>query len=118
MEAGLRLLLLSWLLAFVLAERVSYDGYKAFRVAAGENIEQIRDQLSISSFDSVSLGCDEGHSDHLNIAIPPQRISDFEALGLQATVISDDLGADFDVEGAFEPYISSTLVRTVKMTEY
>ncbi|RSL55708.1 hypothetical protein CEP54_009232 [Fusarium duplospermum] len=91
------------LFAVVVAERVSYDGYKAFRITAGENIEQIRDQLS--TFDFVSLGCEEGHSDHLDIAIPPRNISEFEALGLQATVISDDLGADFAIEGAFEPYI-------------
>ncbi|KAJ3457861.1 hypothetical protein MRS44_015002 [Fusarium solani] len=104
MKAGVHLLLLSWLFALVLAEWVSYDGYIAFRVAAGENIEQIRDQLS--SFDSVFLRCEEGHSEHLDIAIPPRSISDFEALGLQATVISHDLGADFAIEGAFEPYIS------------
>lgn len=115
MKAWLHLFLFSWLFNLVLAARVSYDGYKAFRVMAGENIDQIRDQLS--PFDSVSLGCEEGHSDHLDIAIPPQSISDFEALDLQATVISDDLGADFAIEGAFEPYISSTPVHTLKITK-
>ncbi|KAJ4157106.1 hypothetical protein NW754_008748 [Fusarium falciforme] len=87
MKARFHILLLSWIFTLVVAERVSYGGYKAFRVTAAKNIEQIRDQLS--SFGSVSLG-----------------ISDFEALGLQVTVISDDLGADFAIEGAFEPYIS------------
>lgn len=106
MKARFHILLLSWIFTLVVAERISYDGYKAFRVATGKNIKQITDQLS--SFGSVSLGCEEGHSDHLDIAIPPQSISDFEALGLQATAISDDLGADFAIEGAFEPYISST----------
>ncbi|WAO95304.1 Peptidase-M14 domain-containing protein [Fusarium falciforme] len=104
MKARFHILLLSWIFTLVVAERVSYGGYKAFRVTAAKNIEQIRDQLS--SFGSVSLGCEKGHSNHLDIAIPPQSISDFEALGLQVTVISDDLGADFAIEGAFEPYIS------------
>ncbi|KAM0429803.1 hypothetical protein ACHAPT_006409 [Fusarium lateritium] len=106
MKAHFHTFLLLWLVALIVAERVSYDGYKAFSIAAGDNLEQIRDQ--ISSFGYVSLGCKEGHSDHLNIAIPPDSISDFEALGLQATVISDDLGDDFAVESVFEPYIKKS----------
>ncbi|UPL02011.1 hypothetical protein LCI18_012945 [Fusarium solani-melongenae] len=107
MKARFQILLLSWIFTLIVAERVSYDGYKAFRVAAGKNIEQIRDQLS--SFGSVSLGCEKDYSGYLDIAIPPQSISDFEALGLQVTVISDDLGADFTIEGAFEPYIGKLM---------
>lgn len=115
MNVRLHHFLFSWLFALIVAERVSYDGYKAFSIATNEDVEKVRDQLS--SFDYVSLGCEDGHSDHLHIAIPPQSISDFKALGLQAAVTSDDLGADFAIEGAFEPYISSKVAYTLEKSE-
>ncbi|KAM5356717.1 hypothetical protein ACJ41O_003363 [Fusarium nematophilum] len=102
MKAPLSFLHFTSLLALVAAQRVSYDGYKAFSISVSDNLDQIKDKLS--SLDVVSLECEEGHPEHFDVAVSPDSLSDFEALNLEASVLSEDLGADFAVEGAFEDY--------------
>ncbi|KAH6971043.1 zinc carboxypeptidase [Ilyonectria sp. MPI-CAGE-AT-0026] len=94
----------SAVLALATAEqRVSYDGYKAFSIATTEDGEPIRDKLSDLEF--VALSVHEA-DDHFDVAIAPDSLSEFEALGLESTVISEDLGAEFAEESAFEDYYS------------
>lgn len=101
----------SAVLAFATAEqRVSYDGYKAFSIATTEDGEPIRDKLSDLEF--VALSVHEA-DDHFDVAIAPDSLSDFEALGLESTVISEDLGAEFAEESAFEDYYSGAPIASV-----
>ncbi|KAK7429853.1 hypothetical protein QQZ08_003698 [Neonectria magnoliae] len=89
------------LLLPVVAAKVSYDGFKAFSIEAGDAHEALEGILADLNF--VSLSCESNHQT-LEVAIPPESLEAFEALDLNATVISEDLGAEFAAEGEFEPY--------------
>ncbi|GAB1314695.1 hypothetical protein MFIFM68171_04905 [Madurella fahalii] len=57
--------------------KISYNGYKAYRIATGQDATSIKNKLAKSAF---------------------------EALGLRTEVMSEDLGVDIAQEGAFAPY--------------
>ncbi|KAH7127416.1 zinc carboxypeptidase A [Dactylonectria macrodidyma] len=93
---------ISAILASATAEqRVSYDGYKAYSIATGDDGQEIRDKLS--DLDFVALTVHE-IDNHFDVAIAPDSVLEFEALGLETQLISEDLGAEFAEESAFEDY--------------
>lgn len=75
-------------------EKISYDGYKVFRVSTGDNLATVQEQLA--SFDLSSWNLDV--SQHMDVAVAPERVADFEALNLDVTIMHEDLGADIAAE--------------------
>jgi carboxypeptidase A4 len=75
-------------------ESVSYDGYKVFRIATGDELASVREK--IASFSAEPWNRDI--SQHLDIALAPNQLEEFEALGLNVTVMHEDLGADIAAE--------------------
>ncbi|KAK1752048.1 putative carboxypeptidase precursor [Echria macrotheca] len=81
--------------------KVSYDGYKAYRIAtSGKDAAAIKDKLA--SFAAVQFNFDT--QEHLDVAIAPEEVSAFEALSLPTTIMSEDLGAEIATEGNFGVY--------------
>lgn len=90
-------LLLSLASAAALApreEKITYDGFRVYRIATGDNLASVKDQLSGFSLQSWNLDV----SKHMDFALSPDQIEKFEALGLDATVMHQDLGADIAAE--------------------
>ena len=85
----------------LVAAKVSYDGYKAFHIESHDDYNGVRSALERLSH--ISLGCEHNHKT-FDVAIAPDSLKDFNALGLDAKVITDDLGADFTVESVSKPY--------------
>ena len=84
------------------AARVSYDGYKVFHIDAPEDqYEEV--QHLIQGLDFVSLSCESDHQS-LDIAVAPSSLEEFEHLGFNATVVTEDLGADIAEEGEVTTY--------------
>lgn len=81
---------------------INYDGFKVYRITTGENLASVQEQLS--GLDLLTWNIDL--SQHMDIAISPDQVSNFEALNLEATVMHDDLGADIAAE--YSPQTSST----------
>lgn len=86
----------------LVAAKVSYNGYKAFHLEDLEDYEEV--QSHISQLNYISLSCESNHQG-MDIAVAPESIEDFEALGLNATVVHEDFGADIAQEGSFKPYV-------------
>ncbi|KAF5660232.1 carboxypeptidase [Fusarium heterosporum] len=93
-------LALGLIVPFVVA-KTSYDGWKAFSITTNNPDANITTILEGLDFVTLSCGYRRGR---LEIAIPPSQLSDFEALGLNATVIDHDLGLELTEEGKFEQY--------------
>ncbi|RYO88371.1 hypothetical protein DL762_003757 [Monosporascus cannonballus] len=72
--------------------RVSYDGYRVYRVAAGTAPADLEKQLK--SYHTIPL------RGALEVAIPPDEVKSFEALGLDAELLNDDLGRDIAAEAS------------------
>jgi hypothetical protein len=83
-----------------LEHRVSYDGYRVYRIATHHNAASVKAQLKGFATVPFNLDTDE----HLDVAIPPGQISAFESLGLETEVMHEDLGADIAEEGSFAAY--------------
>ena len=72
------------------AEKISYDGYRVYRVALNEAPAILEQKLK--SFHTI-------HSrSHIEVAIPPAEVQRFEDLGLDAELMNDDLGRDIAAE--------------------
>ncbi|KXJ88766.1 hypothetical protein Micbo1qcDRAFT_150656 [Microdochium bolleyi] len=80
--------------------KVVYDGYKVFRVNAPEEGTQELD-AQIEALDGLDV---HHHGDHFDVAIPPASLDAFKALNLDATVLSEDLGALIAGEGELAEY--------------
>ncbi|KAI6749509.1 hypothetical protein HG530_014923 [Fusarium avenaceum] len=93
-------LLLGLAVPFV-AAKISYDGWKAFSITTNSSNENMTALLQDLNY--VTLSC-ESHRDTLEIAVPPTKVAGFEALDMNATVTSHDLGAEIAEEGKFEHY--------------
>ncbi|KAK0383974.1 hypothetical protein NLU13_8063 [Sarocladium strictum] len=89
--------------ASALADRVSYDGFKVFRVHSDDG-EDLREK--VADLNTVEMTC--GHTDHLDVAISPDDLEAFEALGLEFDTIVDDLGVDLAEEGVVESFYGDT----------
>ena len=94
--------LLSLGLLFNLATaKVSYNGYKAFRIDTHGTYEAVEDALANITY--VSLSC-ENNRKTLEVAVSPDSLKDFQDLQLSTTVISEDLGVEIASEGELKPY--------------
>lgn len=78
------------------AERVSYDGYQVFR------LKPTRD-LDVPALEAVlqAIEYDEWNKEpnDLTIAVAPEHVEGFRGLGLEATVMHEDLGRSIAEEG-------------------
>lgn len=99
---------LASLFVLAAAKEVSYDGYQTFSIGIQDDLDEIKEKLS--DLNIVSLGCGDGHAEHFDVAVSPDSLPDFEALGLPVTVLSKDLGADFALESTFEKYSTTTAI--------
>lgn len=73
---------------------VSYDGYKVFRVStSGGTVESLEDKLA-------NIQYNEWHQDaeHIDIAVAPGQLSAFESLGLEYSIMHEDLGQSIAAE--------------------
>jgi hypothetical protein len=86
--------------------KISYDGYKLFQADAPDGLSTLYSQTEALA-DTVPLqGC--SHADHLSFAVPEHELDAFQALGLNATVVEEDLGAAIAAEGPLVPFAGET----------
>ncbi|RYP12705.1 hypothetical protein DL765_007205 [Monosporascus sp. GIB2] len=80
--------------------KVSYDGYKIFRVAP-EFADAVEAELEdLSGMHLMRT------AQHFDVAIPPESIESFQLLNVSSELMSDDVGADIALEGELAPYES------------
>ncbi|KAK3897671.1 putative carboxypeptidase precursor [Staphylotrichum tortipilum] len=81
--------------------KITYDGYKAYRIATHNNAKSVTDKLAPLAV----VPFNQNTRDHVDVVIPPSEIAAFEALGFEAEVLHEDLGADIREEAnSFAPY--------------
>lgn len=85
-----------------LEKKISYDGFKAFRISTHNDAASIKKK--IANIAAIPFNLD--NSEHLDVAIPAGDVSKFEKLGLETSVLHEDLGATIAEEGKFTPYES------------
>lgn len=96
--------ILSLLLAPATAERVSYDGYKVFRVPSGGNASPIDDvvaKLKLDTWHGV-----QARTSFADVVVPPSKLSQWEemASGFAPITMHDNLGASIEEESSFITY--------------
>ncbi|KAL2760387.1 hypothetical protein ACRALDRAFT_2039035 [Sodiomyces alcalophilus JCM 7366] len=84
-------------------ERVSYEGYKVYRIDTHDESEQIH--KLIDGLHAVEVSC--GESDHFDLAVAPEDVEAFQALGFDAFLLSEDLSVDLAEEGPVESFYES-----------
>ncbi|KAI8626091.1 hypothetical protein F5Y19DRAFT_478925 [Xylariaceae sp. FL1651] len=84
--------------------RETYDGYKVFRVVTESDPLVLEAQFQ--SMSAVELSCNHGHLDvqHFDVAVPPESLGAFNALGLNTTILTEDLGVAIALEGELQPF--------------
>ncbi|KAK7223203.1 hypothetical protein V2G26_011206 [Clonostachys chloroleuca] len=87
----------------LVAAKVTYEGYKVFRVESHDSYPAI--ETALADLGSITLHVDGAYS-AVNVAIAPEKLEDFHALGLDATLIEEDLASTFEEE-KFEVYEST-----------
>jgi hypothetical protein len=75
---------------------VSYDGFKVFRITTGDALDSVQEKLSTFATEPWNRDV----SQHIDVALSPDQLADFAALGLDATIMHEDLGADIAAESA------------------
>jgi hypothetical protein len=75
-------------------KKVSYDGYKVYRVKTNGHPEAIEDKLSGVEYQEWNTNT----GSHLDILVAPAQVGAFEALGLDHSVMHENLGASIDAE--------------------
>ncbi|KAJ0304539.1 hypothetical protein COL516b_005896 [Colletotrichum fioriniae] len=86
-----------------LEKKITYDGFKAFRISTHNDPASIKKK--IANIAAIPFNLD--NSEHLDVAIPAGDVSKFEELGLETSILHEDLGADIAEEGTFAPYKSN-----------
>jgi zinc carboxypeptidase len=90
------LVILSLVASVAVADRVSYDGFKVFRLTPTPN-------LDVPALEAVlqAIEYDQWNKDtnDLTIAVAPDQVPGFLSLGLEATVMHEDLGQSIAEEG-------------------
>jgi hypothetical protein len=84
----------------LVAAKVTYEGYQVFRVESHDSYPAI--ETALADLGSITLHIDGAYS-AVNVAIAPEKLEDFHALGLDATLIEEDLASTFEEE-KFEAY--------------
>ncbi|KAK1633471.1 zinc carboxypeptidase [Colletotrichum phormii] len=86
-----------------LEKKITYNGFKAFRISTHNDPASIKKK--IANIAAIPFNLD--NSEHLDVAIPAGDVSKFEELGLETSILHEDLGADIAEEGTFTPYESN-----------
>lgn len=91
-------------------QRVSYDGYKVFRVSVGKEVAKVNDIVS-----SLGLTTWKGApraGAFADIVVPPTKLEAFadKVVGMDATTMHEDLGASISEESAFQVYASTLAI--------
>lgn len=90
--------------------KLSYDGYKVFRVSVGRDVARVNDIVSHLGLTTWKGAPRAGA--FADIVVPPTQLAGFhdEVAGLNVSTMHEDLGASIAEESAFHPYASmSTL---------
>jgi murein tripeptide amidase MpaA len=75
-------------------QKVSYDGYKVYRVKTNGHADTI--EAKLASVEHQTWNTNTGS--HLDILVAPGQVGAFEALGLAHSVMHGDLGASISAE--------------------
>ncbi|OLN85787.1 Metallocarboxypeptidase A-like protein-like protein 3 [Colletotrichum chlorophyti] len=78
--------------------KVNYDGYQVFRVSTANGPPDLEARLV--SYPSIDL------KGFVEVAIPPNEIGNFKALGLETQLVSEDLGKEIRAEALAEKPVS------------
>ncbi|KAF9872714.1 zinc carboxypeptidase [Colletotrichum karsti] len=70
--------------------KVNYDGYHVYRVSTANAPSDLESRLV--SYPSIDL------RDSMEVAVPPNEVGSFEALGLETKLLSKDLGKQIQAE--------------------
>ena len=86
-------------------EQVSYDGYKVFRIATGDNLDLVEAQLANLTLQTWNFDV----SKHIDVVVSPDQLAAFGALPLETSVMHEDLGASIKAEstGTSEPSLTA-----------
>lgn len=90
--------------ALAAPSKVSYDGWKVYRVNTGVNRSKLKDVVG-----KLQLGTWKGSvdtSDIVDVMVPPTQIQKFEtqAEDLNVEVMHEDLGASISEEASYTTY--------------
>lgn len=83
-------LLLSSAYGAAVNKKVSYDGFKVFRVAAGNALAEVESTVGRLGLEKWIDGAE--NTGHLDVVVAPTQLQAFENAGLNATVMHEDLG--------------------------
>lgn len=75
---------------------VNYNGYKVYRIATNGDADAVLDSLSALSYEQWNFR----NTEHVDISIAGDQVDAFKALGLEYSVMHEDLGADIAAESA------------------
>lgn len=89
------------LIAGAVAETVSYDGWKVFRVDTPED-----DSGVIAELERLNTVVEDDHGapGKLQVAVAPEDLDAFVNLGYESIVLEEDLGADIASEQKYAKY--------------
>ncbi|KAI9172626.1 Metallocarboxypeptidase A-like protein [Paramyrothecium foliicola] len=85
------------------AAKVSYEGYKVFQIDSHDKYDAVLD--SLKGLKTVELSCTDDHN-HIDLAVAPEDLEAFEALGLDTTATIEDLGVELALEET-KPYAAT-----------
>ncbi|KAI1373195.1 hypothetical protein F4677DRAFT_462551 [Hypoxylon crocopeplum] len=84
--------------------KVTFNGFKVYRIDATSQAAGPKSKFGGLPIIELNHGHGSSSDTTLDIAVPPDYISAFDALNLPATILSDDLGADIAAEGPLGDY--------------
>ena|SRR3569833_270046 len=86
--------------------KVSYDGYKVFRVSVGEDVNKLNDIISKLSLTTWKGKPKAGRG--ADVVVPPSQLDAFtrEVASFDKVTMHEDLGASIADEGNFHVYAS------------
>lgn len=84
------------------SEFVSYDGYKVFRIKTNGRAAATAVEAKLSSLSSYEQW-NQDIDIHIDVAISPEQLASFDALGLEAHVMHGNLGASIAAESTSTP---------------
>ena len=84
--------------------KITYDGWKVYRVTVGDNkakLSSVMDKLQLNTWKGKVAS-----SSVVDVPVPPAHVLEFEAAtqGLNTLVMHEDLGASIAGEEVFETY--------------
>ncbi|TLD04478.1 uncharacterized protein PgNI_11925 [Pyricularia grisea] len=94
--------------AAVAPQSVSYDGYKVFRVAVGDNVDKVNgivDRLALQTWKGAPRA-----NAMADIVVPPSQLDSFqkEIDGMQAITMHSNLGESIANESSFQAYAAGS----------